>query len=168
MRPASKSCSGFVWEETVDIDLCSIAIHFMAHGSKFWPDELRFFRVGRNDSPTKFPASNSYSTHFLTSDLLELTPSDIIVHWLTPSNGNVGGWSGSSLQFKTKHAAEEMKRKTKIGYSTLVTVNDRVGLGSGGFCRQKNWQNSVLFLVSFIHVWYVDKEMEQNSRNCPS
>ena len=34
-------------------------------------------------------------------------------------------------------------------------------------CRQKNWQNSVLFLVSFMHVWYVDKEMEQNSRNCP-
>ena len=32
---------------------------------------------------------------------------------------------------------------------------------------QKNWQNSVLFLVSFKHVWYVDKEKEQNSRNCP-
>ena len=26
---------------------------------------------------------------------------------------------------------------------------------------------SVLSLVSFMHVWYVDKEMEQNSRNCP-
>ena len=31
----------------------------------------------------------------------------------------------------------------------------------------ENWQNSVLFLVSFMHVWYVDKEMEQNLRNCP-
>ena len=40
-------------------------------------------------------------------------------------------------------------------------------VGSGGFCRQKNWQNSVLFLVSFMHVWDVDKEMEQNPRNCP-
>ena len=31
----------------------------------------------------------------------------------------------------------------------------------------ENWQNTVLFLVSFMHVWYVDKEMEQNTRNCP-
>ena len=31
-------------------------------------------------------------------------------------------------------------------------------VGSGGFCRQKNWQNSVLLLVSFMNVWYVDKK----------
>ena len=31
----------------------------------------------------------------------------------------------------------------------------------------ENWQNSVLFLVSFMHVSYVDKEVEQISRNCP-
>ena len=31
----------------------------------------------------------------------------------------------------------------------------------------ENCQNSVLFLVSFMHVWCVDKERVQNSRNCP-
>ena len=50
-----------------------------------------------------------------------------------------------------------------------VSIFSGVGceLGSGGFCPQKNWQNSVLFLVRFMHVWYVDKEMEQTSGNCP-
>ena len=33
-----------------------------------------------------------------------------------------------------------------------------VALGSGGFCWQKNWQNSVLCLVRFMHVWYVVKK----------
>ena len=42
----------------------------------------------------------------------------------------------------------------------MVAWRVRCGLsiGPGGFCRQKNWQNSVLFLVSFMHVWYVDKK----------
>ena len=38
------------------------------------------------------------------------------------------------------------------------TCRSRLWLGSCGFCRQKKWQNSVLFLVSFMHVWYVDKK----------
>ena len=50
---------------------------------------------------------------------------------------------------------------------SFVCDHGLLEVGSSGFCRQKNWQNSVLFLVSLMHVWYVDKEMEQNSRNCP-
>ena len=31
---------------------------------------------------------------------------------------------------------------------------------------EENWQILVLFRVCFMHVWNVDKEIEQNSRKC--
>ena len=72
-------------------------------------------------------------------------------------------------QVTNQHSFRIRTRGAKGPYERVLATRKRVegSIGTGGFCRQKNWQNSVLFLVSLMHVWYVDKEMEQNSRNCP-
>ena len=75
-------------------------------------------------------------------------------------------WAFRSRPMSSSHLARLITADDRDSQTCLGHALEQ-SRGSGGFGRQKNWQNSVLFLVSFMHVWYMDKKMEQNSRNCP-